>query len=61
MKFAFSQLIQLFDGKPAKVETKSELFWASLHGFVELMRTERFPAARQKERTKSLIELFTVA
>jgi hypothetical protein len=36
----------------------SELFWASLHGIAELTRTKRFPPRRQKERVRTLVELF---
>lgn len=34
-------------------------FWASPHGVVELTRTSRFPPSRQKERVRTLVELFT--
>ena len=53
LRFAFSQLMELFQGQ------KSELFWASLHGIAELTRTKRFPRSRQKERVRALVELFT--
>ena len=43
MRFAFSQLVELFEGRGAKSEVLSELFWASLHGIAELTRTKRFP------------------
>ena len=59
LHFAFSQLMALFQGKNAKPEVISELFWASLHGIAELTRTRRFPPSRQKERVRALVELFT--
>jgi hypothetical protein len=58
MRFAFSQLLELFQGQ-SKSEVLSELFWASLHGIAELTRTKRFARSRQKERVKALVELFT--
>src|SRR5215475_5698236 len=59
LRFAFSQLSELFPGQSSKSEVTSELFWASLHGIAELTRTKRFPPSRQKERVSALIELFT--
>ena len=59
LRFAFSQLLELFQGLSSKPEVLSELFWASLHGIAELTRTKRFPRSRQKERVKALVELFT--
>ncbi len=59
LRFAFSQLLELFPGQDSKSEVISELFWASLHGIAELSRTKRFPPSRQKERVKALVELFT--
>src|ERR1700691_2264957 len=59
MRFAFSQLLELFQGQSPKAEIASELFWASLHGIAELTRTKRFPHSRQKERVRALVELFT--
>ncbi|HEV2501296.1 MAG TPA: TetR/AcrR family transcriptional regulator [Terriglobia bacterium] len=58
LRFAFSQLMELFQGQRSKSEVISELFWASLHGIAELTRTKRFPRARQKERVRALVELF---
>ena len=60
LRFAFSQLLELFQGQGAKSEVLSELFWASLHGVAELTRTNRFPLSRQKDRIKTLVELFTL-
>ena len=60
MRFAFSQLLQLFQGQSSKPEVLSELFWASLHGIAELTRMKRFPGSRQKERVRTIVELFTV-
>src|SRR3954453_17580017 len=59
LRFAFSQLLALFEGQSSKPEVLSELFWASLHGIAELTRTKRFPPSRQKERVRALVELFT--
>ena len=59
MRFAFSQLLELFQGPSSKSEVITELFWASLHGIAELTRTKRFPPSRQKERVRALVELFT--
>jgi AcrR family transcriptional regulator len=60
LRFAFSQLLELFQSQSAKPEVTSELFWASLHGIAELTRTGRFPPSRQKERVRTLVELFTL-
>ena len=57
LRFAFSQLLELFQGC-SRPEVLSELFWASLHGIAELTRTKRFPPSRQKERVRTLVELF---
>jgi AcrR family transcriptional regulator len=61
LRFAFSQFLELFpgQGQSSKAEVLSELFWASLHGIAELTRTKRFPRSRQKERVRTLVELFT--
>jgi AcrR family transcriptional regulator len=59
MRFAFDQLLELFQGQSSKSEVISELFWASLHGIAELTRTKRFTRSRQKERVRALVELFT--
>jgi hypothetical protein len=59
LRFAFSQLLELFQGQRSKPEVISELFWASLHGIAELTRTKRFPRSRQKERVRALVEIFT--
>ena len=59
LRFAFSQLQELFAGQGSKSEILSELFWASLHGIAELTRTKRFPPSRQKARVRALIKLFT--
>ena len=58
LRFAFSQFLELFPGQSSKAEVLSELFWASLHGVAELTRTKRFPPIRQKERVRTLVELF---
>lgn len=59
MRFAFSQLLELFEGEGPKSEMVAEQFWASLHGNAELARTKRFKSSRHKERVKALVELFT--
>ncbi|MBV9275391.1 MAG: TetR/AcrR family transcriptional regulator [Verrucomicrobia bacterium] len=59
LRFAFSQLLELFQGQGSKSEVITELFWASLHGIAELTRTKRFPPSRQKERVRALVELLT--
>jgi hypothetical protein len=59
LRFSYSQLLELFQGQSSKAEVLSELFWASLHGIAELSRTKRFPPRRQKERVRTLVELFT--
>ena len=59
LRFAFSQLLELFQAQSSKPEVTSELFWASLHGIAELTRTKRFPSSRQKERVRALVELFS--
>jgi AcrR family transcriptional regulator len=59
LHFAFSQLLELFQGQSSNPEVISELFWASLHGIAELTRTKRFPRSRQMERVRTLVELFT--
>ena len=60
LRFAFSQIRELFQGQSVKPEVLSEVFWASLHGIAELTRTKRFPPGRNKERVKALISLFSV-
>ena len=59
LHFAFAQLLELFQGQGSKLEVRTELLWASLHGIAELTRTRRFPPSRQKERVRALVELFT--
>ena len=59
LRFAFSQVLELFQGQGSKSEVISELFWASLHGIAELTRTKRFPRIRRKARVRALVELFT--
>jgi hypothetical protein len=59
LHFAFSQILELFQGQSSKPEVLSELFWASLHGIAELTRTKRFPPSRQKQRVRMLVDLFT--
>lgn len=59
LRFAFSQILELFQKQSAKPEIVAELFWANLHGIAELTRTKRLPRSRQKERLRILVELFT--
>ncbi len=61
LQFAFTQLLELFAGQGSKAEVLTELFWASLHGIAELTRTKRFPRSRQKERLKTIVDLFTLS
>lgn len=58
LRFAFSQLLELFPVQSSNREVLAELFWASLHGIAELARTKRFPPVRQKERVRELVNLF---
>ena len=60
LRFAFSQLLELFQGQRSKSDILAELFWASLHGIAELTRTKRLPPGRQKERVRALVERFTL-
>jgi len=59
LRFGFTQLLELFQGRNTRPETVAELFWANLHGVAELTRTKRFPRSYQKERLRTLVELFT--
>ena len=59
LRFAFSQVFELFRGLGPRAEVMSELFWANLHGVAELSRTKRFPPSRQKERLKELVEIYS--
>src|ERR1700748_3322449 len=59
LRFAFSQLLELFQGQSSKSEVIADLFWASLHGIAELTRTKRFKPSRQKERVRTIVELFS--
>jgi AcrR family transcriptional regulator len=59
LRFAFAQLLEMFQEQGSKPEVLSELFWAGLHGIADLTRTKRFPPSRQKERVKMFVELFT--
>ncbi len=59
LRFAFSQLLELFREQGSKAEVITELFWASLHGIAELTRTKRLPPNRQKERVRALVQLFS--
>ena len=59
LRFAFAQLLEMFQEQGSKPEVLSELFWAGLHGIADLTRTKRFPPSRQKERVRIFVELFT--
>ena len=61
LQAAFSQIVQLFSEQSTKAEILSELFWASLHGIAELIRTKRLPPKRQKVRLRTLVEVFSFA
>lgn len=58
LKFAFSQILELFQGNGQKTEITSEIFWATLHGIAELTRTKRFPPRRQKERLAEVVATY---
>jgi AcrR family transcriptional regulator len=58
LRFAFSQLQELFRESGPKSEVFAELFWASLHGLADLTRTRRLPPKRQKERLGTLVNVF---
>ena len=60
MRFAFSQLLELFQRQSSEPDVRSELFWAGLHGIAELTRTKRLPRSRQQERLRALVGLFTI-
>ena len=61
LRFAFSQILELFEEGSSGSEVLSELFWAALHGIAELTRTKRFPPSRRKERVRTLVKLFSVS
>ena len=61
LHFAFSQILVLFADQGPRAPILAELFWASLHGIAELTRTKRFPPKRQKERLRTLVQVFGVA
>ena len=61
LRFAFAQLLELFQGQGSRSDILSELLWAGLHGIAELTRTKRFPPKRQKERLRTLVEVFSSA
>jgi AcrR family transcriptional regulator len=58
LRFGFSQLSKLFEGRTSNPEIHAELFWAELHGVAELTRTKRLPRKYQKERMRALVKLF---
>lgn len=60
LRFGFSQLLELFQGKTSSPEIRAELFWAALHGVAELTRTKRLPRKYQKERVRELVKVFSV-
>jgi AcrR family transcriptional regulator len=60
LRFAFSQLLELFQEASTKPEVTTELFWAALHGIAELTKAKRFLRSRQKERVKVLVDLFAL-
>jgi hypothetical protein len=61
LRFAFGQILLLFEEQGPKSPILAELFWASLHGIAELTRTKRFPLRRQKERLRTIVEVFSFA
>ena len=60
LRFAFSQLLELFSARTPNPEVVTELFWACLHGIADLTRTGRFPPKRQKERLKIAVRMFSL-
>ena len=61
LRFAFSQVLELFSEQALKAEVFAELFWANIHGVADLTRSGRLPPKRQKERLKALVEIFSLA
>ena len=61
LRFAFSQILEIFSGQGTNSEIISELFWATLHGIAEFTRNKRLPPKQQKERLRALIKIFSVA
>ena len=61
LQFAFAQILTLFSEQSAQPEITSELFWASLHGIAELIRTKRLPDKRLKEGLRTLLQIFSLA
>ena len=59
LRFAFAQILEVFQVHGLKSIVLPELFWAGLHGIADLTRTRRLPRSRQKKRVKELVELFT--
>ena len=59
LRFAFSQIEELFQERTSGIEAHSELFWAGLHGIAELTRTKRFPPDRHKQRVNAFVDLFS--
>ena len=59
LRFAFGQILGLFSDQGAKAPGLAELFWASIHGIAELTRTKRFPPKCQKERIRTLVNVFS--
>jgi AcrR family transcriptional regulator len=60
LRFAFSQLLELFSTRTPNPEVVTELFWANLHGIADLTRTGRFPPKRRKERLKASVRVFSL-
>ena len=60
LRFAFSQLLELFLARMPNAEVVTELFWANLHGVADLTRTGRLPPKRQKERLRTLVSSFSL-
>ena len=58
LRFAFSQLLELFPEQSARSEIMAESFWATLHGLADLTRTKRLPPKGQKERLRALTLVF---
>ena len=60
MRFAFSQVLELFSAQSPNPEVVAELFWACLHGIADLTRTGRFPPKLQKARLNTSVRMFSL-
>ena len=56
LRFAFSQLLELFSPRTPNPEVFTELFWASLYGIADLRGTGRFPPPRPERAVEGFGE-----